>query len=58
MAGSHIPGRVWITGAGKGIGRSVAWEYAKRGWSVAASARTEESEQPAATESGAAVGSA
>jgi short-subunit dehydrogenase len=41
MAASHIPGRVWITGAGKGIGRSVAWEYAKRGWSVAASARTE-----------------
>ena len=32
--------RLWITGAGKGIGRAVAWEYAARGWIVAASART------------------
>ncbi len=34
-------GVVWITGAGKGIGRSVALEMARRGWNVAASARTE-----------------
>jgi short-subunit dehydrogenase len=31
---------LWITGAGKGIGRAVAVEYARRGWTVAASART------------------
>jgi short-subunit dehydrogenase len=35
-----VPGCLWITGAGKGIGRAVALEYAKRGWTVAASART------------------
>lgn len=34
-------GVAWITGAGKGIGRSVALEMARRGWIVAASARTE-----------------
>jgi len=33
-------GRLWITGAGKGIGRAVAWEYAARGWTVVVSART------------------
>jgi NAD(P)-dependent dehydrogenase (short-subunit alcohol dehydrogenase family) len=34
-------GVAWITGAGKGIGRSAALEMARRGWIVAASARTE-----------------
>lgn len=34
-------GIVWITGAGKGIGRGLAKEFAKRGWTVAASGRTE-----------------
>ncbi|HCX14953.1 MAG TPA: oxidoreductase [Rhodospirillaceae bacterium] len=32
---------LWITGAGKGIGRATALEYARCGWSVAVSARTE-----------------
>ncbi|MEQ9444928.1 MAG: SDR family NAD(P)-dependent oxidoreductase [Rhodospirillaceae bacterium] len=32
---------LWITGAGKGIGRSVALEYASHGWVVAISARTQ-----------------
>jgi short-subunit dehydrogenase len=33
---------LWITGAGKGIGKAVALEYAARGWTVAISARTRE----------------
>ena len=32
---------VWITGAGKGIGRALALKMAREGWTVAASARTE-----------------
>ena len=32
---------IWITGAGKGIGRALAKHYASAGWIVAASARTE-----------------
>lgn len=31
---------VWITGAGKGIGRALALKMASEGWTVAASART------------------
>jgi NADP-dependent 3-hydroxy acid dehydrogenase YdfG len=34
-------GAAWITGASSGIGRSVALELARRGWTVAASARRE-----------------
>ncbi len=36
-----MTGNLWITGAGKGIGKAVALEYAKQGWTVAISARTE-----------------
>lgn len=32
---------LWITGAGKGIGKSVALHYAAQGWTVAISARTD-----------------
>ena len=32
---------VWITGAGKGIGRALALAMARDGWTVAASARTQ-----------------
>ena len=34
--------KVWITGAGKGIGRAIAWAMAARGDNVAVSARTED----------------
>lgn len=37
---SHTPKTVWITGAGKGIGRALALKMAANGWTVAASART------------------
>jgi NAD(P)-dependent dehydrogenase (short-subunit alcohol dehydrogenase family) len=36
-----MSGLVWCTGAGKGIGRAICLEYARRGWTVVASARTE-----------------
>ena len=36
----NTPRRAWITGAGKGIGRSLAHRLAADGWIVAVSART------------------
>lgn len=33
-------GLAWVTGAGKGIGKSVTLELVRRGWKVVASART------------------
>ena len=35
-----MTGVAWITGAGKGIGRHLSLELARRGWQVAISART------------------
>lgn len=34
------PGVAWVTGAGTGIGRTLALRLAQRGWTVAVSART------------------
>jgi NADP-dependent 3-hydroxy acid dehydrogenase YdfG len=45
-------GVVWITGASSGIGRSVALEFARRGWTVAASARRESELEALAAEAG------
>ncbi len=43
---------VWITGAGKGIGRSLALKMASEGWTVAASARTVADLETLVSESG------
>jgi NADP-dependent 3-hydroxy acid dehydrogenase YdfG len=45
-------GVVWITGASSGIGRSVALEFAMRGWTVAVSARRENELEALAVEAG------
>lgn len=42
MAIIDRPGIAWVTGASKGIGRATALALARRGWTVAASARNEE----------------
>ncbi len=49
-------GVVWITGASSGIGRSVALEFARRGWTVAASARRESELEALALETSALKG--
>ena len=36
---SPTDGLAWVTGASSGIGRAVAFELARRGWRVAATAR-------------------
>ena len=40
MTNKEISRVIWITGAGKGIGRELAKHYAGSGWTVAVSART------------------
>jgi NADP-dependent 3-hydroxy acid dehydrogenase YdfG len=40
MMNKEISRVIWITGAGKGIGRELARHYAGNGWTVAVSART------------------
>ena len=47
IEGSRI---LWITGAGKGIGRELAKLYAGDGWTVAVSARTTADLQTLASE--------
>ena len=45
-------GIAWVTGASTGIGRETALELARRGWTVAATARNAEALQALAQESG------
>ncbi len=45
-------GVAWITGASSGIGRGVALEMARRGWTVAAIARREAELEALAIEAG------
>ncbi len=49
-------GVAWITGASSGIGRSVALEFARRGWTVAVSARREAELEALALEAGSLAG--
>jgi len=45
-----MTGILWITGAGQGIGKAVALNYASKSWTVAISARTESDLQKVAEE--------
>lgn len=57
MSAPMKTGRAWVTGAGKGIGRALALALARRGWSVAVSARTEADLEALAAEASGVPGS-